>query len=54
MRKPTSFDSNIFKTLSRKDIMEDGYNTIMSIGDSEWDGGKYGGIFYLLPRWKNN
>ena len=38
-----------FKQISRKSIYERGFNVIMSIGDQEWDIGKYGGIGFILP-----
>jgi hypothetical protein len=39
-----------FKENSRKNIMDSGYTTVMSIGDMEWDIGLYGGIGVLLPK----
>lgn len=38
------------KKEARKDIQDQGYEVIMSVGDMEWDVGKYGGIPVLLPR----
>jgi predicted secreted acid phosphatase len=33
-----------YKLLSRKNIYDNNYNTILSVGDMHWDIGKYGGI----------
>ena len=33
-----------FKESSREDIFIQGYNTLMSLGDNEWDYGNYGGL----------
>jgi predicted secreted acid phosphatase len=37
-----------FKEDARKSIYDKGYNALMSIGDSYWDIGKYGGIGILV------
>lgn len=33
-----------YKLLCRKNIYDNGYNTILSIGDMNWDVGQYGGF----------
>tara|TARA_A100001015_G_C14759584_1_gene620843 strand:+ start:221 stop:688 length:468 start_codon:yes stop_codon:yes gene_type:complete len=33
-----------FKTKSRKNILDNGYKVIMSLGDNYWDYGDYGGL----------
>ena len=33
-----------FKELARKDILDNNYNIVMSLGDNEWDYGKHGGL----------
>jgi predicted secreted acid phosphatase len=33
-----------YKTAARKDIHDNRYNIVMSLGDNEWDYGKYGGL----------
>lgn len=39
------FDNNtIFKEEARKEIFNNGFNIIMSLGDNEWDYGDYGGL----------
>lgn len=40
----------LFKLSSRKRLHDMGYNVIMSIGDTHWDIGDYGGHGILLPR----
>lgn len=47
-REPDVKDVARYKTLSRKDIHDRGYNIVMSIGDLPWDTGKYGGIGYIV------
>jgi predicted secreted acid phosphatase len=37
-----------YKINARKDVHNKGYNIIMSLGDNEWDYGKYGGIGVLI------
>lgn len=41
-----------FKEISRKNIFDRGFNVIMSIGDQQWDIGKYGGVGFVLPLYK--
>jgi predicted secreted acid phosphatase len=36
------------KISARKHIYERGYNTVMSIGDKEWDVGEYGGVGVIV------
>lgn len=38
-----------YKTASRKHLQTLGYTVVMSIGDSDWDTGEYGGIGVLIP-----
>lgn len=38
-----------YKIICRKSIQDRGYNTVLSIGDSSWDIGRYGGYGVLLP-----
>lgn len=39
-----------YKLSARRQAYEDGFDTIMSIGDYEWDLGDYGGFGVLLPK----
>lgn len=39
-----------FKEMSRKQVTDDGLVIVMSIGDSNWDIGKYGGKGVIVPR----
>jgi len=39
-----------FKMLARKNIHDNGYVVIMTIGDEPWDHGEYGGIGYIIPK----
>lgn len=41
-------DIEKYKTLSRKNITEKGYNIVASIGDTDWDIGQYGGMGFLI------
>lgn len=45
--------SNIadFKLMSRRHISDQGYNAIFSVGDMEWDSGRWGGKGFLLDRY---
>lgn len=49
-RLPTVWNIEKFKTASRKSIVDKGYNVILSIGDTYWDVGEYGGESILLPQ----
>lgn len=49
-RIPTIWNIEKYKTSSRKSIVDKGYNTILSVGDTYWDVGKYGGESILLPQ----
>ncbi len=40
----------LYKLSARKQVYDDGFDTIMSIGDFEWDLGEYGGFGVLLPK----
>lgn len=42
-------DVRKYKTDSRKHLTSLGYNIVMSIGDSDWDIGEYGGTGILIP-----
>jgi predicted secreted acid phosphatase len=48
-RLPTYWDMAAYKESSRKSIRDKGYDTVLSIGDNQWDVGKYGGYGILLP-----
>lgn len=49
-RIPTYWDMYKYKESSRESIINKGYNIVLSIGDSEWDIGKFGGYGILLPQ----
>lgn len=49
-RIPTYWDMYKYKEISRESIQNKGYNIVLSIGDSEWDVGKFGGYSVLLPQ----
>lgn len=49
-RIPTFWNMDKFKESCRKSITDKGYNIVMSIGDMEWDIGRYGGYGVLLPQ----
>jgi hypothetical protein len=38
-----------YKTICRKDVYNDGFNTIISIGDQQWDIGDFGGVGVIVP-----
>ena len=43
-------DVKEYKTLARKNIIEQGFTPLMSLGDMYWDVGEYGGIgIIILP-----
>lgn len=48
-RLPTYWDMNKYKESCRESIMNKGYKTVLSIGDTDWDIGTYGGYGVLLP-----
>lgn len=39
-----------YKKEARKSLINEGINTVMSIGDEQWDIGEYGGIGVLIPK----
>jgi hypothetical protein len=43
-RPKNKLDIFNYKLLCRKNIQDNGYNTILSVGDMYWDIGKYGGL----------
>lgn len=43
-------DSWKYKEQSRKNVIERGYNIVMSVGDMPWDIGRYGGVGVIVPR----
>jgi predicted secreted acid phosphatase len=47
-RPITKFDIPFYKLMSRKAVIDNGYNIIMSVGDMYWDVGEYGGYPILL------
>ena len=47
-RKPGEFDIRKFKENSRKVFYDKGFNIVMSVGDTFWDVGNYGGKSVLL------
>ena len=49
-RIPTYWDMYKYKETSRQSIENKGYDVILSIGDSDWDVGKYGGHSVSLPQ----
>jgi predicted secreted acid phosphatase len=49
-RKFTNNDIWKYKLYCRKDIIDKGYNIIISIGDKDWDIGEYGGIGILVKK----
>jgi predicted secreted acid phosphatase len=40
---------NNYKESCRESITNKGYKIVLSIGDTQWDVGKYGGYGILLP-----
>lgn len=49
------YDIPHYKLVSRKAVVEEGYNVIMSVGDMYWDVGEYGGYSILLRQnWSSN
>lgn len=53
-RIPTYWDMYKYKETCRQSIANKGYDIFLSIGDSEWDVGKYGGVGVLLPQHEVN
>jgi phosphoglycolate phosphatase-like HAD superfamily hydrolase len=53
-RVPTYWDMYKYKETSRESIENKGYHIVLSIGDSEWDIGKFGGYGVLLPAVQHN
>lgn len=49
-RIPSVWNIGKFKEASRKSIIDKGYQTVLSIGDTSWDVGKFGGHSILLPQ----
>lgn len=49
-RIPSVWNIGKFKEASRKSIIDRGYQTILSIGDTSWDVGEFGGHSILLPQ----
>lgn len=47
-RNPTESNLWAYKENARKNIVDRGFNVIMSIGDKEWDIGEFGGIGILI------
>lgn len=43
-------DVKEYKTLARKNILENGFTPLMSLGDMYWDVGDYGGIGVIILR----
>lgn len=39
-----------FKLMSRRHISDQGYNAVFSVGDMEWDSGRWGGVGFLLGK----
>ncbi len=50
LRLPIYWDMTKYKTSCRESIVNKGYNVVLSIGDSIWDVGQYGGYGILLPQ----
>lgn len=48
-RLPVYWDMNHYKESCRESILNKGYKIVLSIGDTSWDVGKYGGYGILLP-----
>jgi predicted secreted acid phosphatase len=48
-RLPVYWDMNHYKETCRESITNKGYKIVLSIGDTQWDVGKYGGYGILLP-----
>lgn len=49
-RLPIYWDMNEYKEKCRKSITDKGYHVVLSIGDTAWDIGNYGGYGVLLPQ----
>jgi predicted secreted acid phosphatase len=49
-RPENKYDISYYKLISRKSVVDDGYNVIMSIGDMYWDVGEYGGYPVLIKK----
>jgi len=50
LRPSNEIDIKLFKIKARKQILDKGYTSLMSIGDNYWDMGQYGGIgIIVLP-----
>lgn len=49
-RLPIYWDMNQYKEQCRKSITDKGFNVVLSIGDTAWDIGRYGGYGVLLPQ----
>ena len=47
-RPPHKWNPWRYKLKARENVKDKGYNVVMSIGDMEWDIGKYGGVGILL------
>lgn len=49
-RLPIYWNMDQYKESCRKSITDKGYNVVLSIGDTPWDIGRYGGYGVLLPQ----
>lgn len=49
-RSPSVWNISKFKESCRKSIIDKGYLTVLSIGDTSWDTGRHGGHGILLPQ----
>jgi predicted secreted acid phosphatase len=47
-RDPTQLNIEQYKINSRKNVLNLGFNTVMSVGDMYWDIGIYGGIGIII------
>ena len=50
MRPKQNFDVLNYKWQCRKNILDNGYNTLFSIGDQYVDIGDYGGLGFIVPK----
>jgi predicted secreted acid phosphatase len=47
-RLPSQLNIEQYKINSRKSVLDNGFNTVMSVGDMYWDTGIYGGIGIII------
>jgi len=47
-RHPDNHNVENYKLVARRKIFEDGFNTVMSVGDMPWDIGLYGGVGIII------